>query len=91
MLFENELIMLVLGLGVSILILRNYDRMKSLPFSKILISGFFSLVIGWVMTILEGFFLKELCNFIEHTCYFLSSMLVAIWSWKAFGKGKRIR
>jgi len=86
MIYENELIMLGLGLGLAILIGVNYTQMKGLPFSKILITGFFTLLVGCVVTNLEGFFWEDLLNLIEHICYALSSVLMAIWCWKVFGK-----
>jgi len=85
MLRENEIVMLLLGGGVLIFILRNRFRLKRLPASKLLISGFYVLFAGWVLTILEDFFWEGIFNCFEHMCYAGSSLLVVFWCWKVFG------
>jgi hypothetical protein len=86
MIQENEIILLLLGLGVLIFVLSNRLRLQRLPESKTLIAGFYMLMAGWVLTVLEGFLLERLLNFIEHMCYASSAVLVAAWCWKVFGK-----
>ncbi len=86
MIQENEIILLLLGLGVLIFVLSNRLRLQRLPESKTLIAGFYMLMAGWVLTVLEGFLLEGLLNFIEHMCYASSAVLVAAWCWKVFGK-----
>ncbi|MBN2138828.1 MAG: hypothetical protein JW720_13550 [Sedimentisphaerales bacterium] len=88
MIHENEVIMFVLGLGVLIFILANYAYLKRIPSAGILIAGFCVLVVGWAMTVLEGFLWENSLNFIEHTCYAVSSVLVAVWFWSTFGRTK---
>ncbi len=56
MFHENEIVMLLLGVGVLILVLANRIRLKRVPASKILIAGFYIFLAGWAMTVLEGFF-----------------------------------
>ena len=85
---ENEIVMLLLGIGVLIFILGNRFQLRRLPSSSILITGFCILLVGWTLTVLEGFFWTELLNFIEHFCYAASSVLLATWSWKVFGRSK---
>jgi len=87
MFHENEIVMLLLGVGVLILVLANRIRLKRVPESKILIAGFYILLAGWAMTVLEGFFWENLLNYLEHICYVGSSLLVVIWCWKVF-RGK---
>lgn len=92
MIYENEVVMLLLGVGVLIFILGSRPRLKRLPASNILIVGFYVLFPAWILTVLEGFFLEgsfwnEFFNYPEHTCYAVSSVLVAIWCWKVFGSG----
>jgi MFS superfamily sulfate permease-like transporter len=91
MIQENEMVMLVLGLGVLILIQRTRRQLKRVPSSNIVISGFYVLLAAWVLTVLEGFYCRELFNFLEHTCYAVSSLLVATWCWKALGRGRELR
>ena len=91
MIQENEIIMLLLGIGVLIFILGNRLKLKRLPSSSIFITGFCVLLLGWIMTVLESYFWKELLNFFEHICYAASSVLVATWSWKVFGRREEER
>ncbi len=50
---ENEIITLLLGIGVMIFILANNRKVKRIPVAIILIAGFYVLLAGWVLTILE--------------------------------------
>jgi hypothetical protein len=82
--FENEIVMLSLGVAVLIFILSNRKRLKLLASSEILITAFCVLLAGWVLTVLEGLFYEWLLNFFEHLCYAVSAVLVAAWCWKVF-------
>jgi hypothetical protein len=87
-LYENEVVMLLIGMGVLVFILGNRERLKRLPASKILILAFYIMLAGWVMTVLEGLFglfLEEILNFAEHLCTAISSIFVAVWCCKVFG------
>lgn len=86
--FENEVVMLLIGVGVLIFILGSRPRLKDLPASNILIMGFYLLLVSWILTVLEGFFWKELLNYMEHACYAVGSVFVAVWCWKVFGNRK---
>ena len=83
MIQENELITIFIGIGLLILIIFNYSKLKTLPAIKIILTGLSVLAIGWILTILEGFFLEELLNSLEHLCYFLSSIIMTVWFWIA--------
>ena len=84
MIQQNEIIMLLLGVGCMIFILVNRQKVKRIPVAKILIAGFFVLLAGYVLTILEGLFWNEFLNVLEHICYSASSILMAVWCWKIF-------
>jgi hypothetical protein len=86
--YENEVVMLLLGVGVLIFILGNLERLKRLPSYKILIVSFSLLLAGWVLTVLEGIFWEKILNFVEHLCTAVSSVLVAVWCWKVFSDRK---
>ena len=88
MIQENEIITLLLGIGVMIFILVNKQKVKRIPVAKILIAGFYVLLAGWVLTILEGLFWKDFLNVLEHICYASSSILIAVWCWKIFAYKK---
>ncbi len=83
MIHENEVVMLVLGLCVLHLWFKNYRKFKAVPAWGYLSLAFFILMLAAVMTVLEGYFLEELFNYIEHICYAVSSILLAIWCWQA--------
>ena len=91
MIQENEIIMLLLGLGVFIFVLGNRRPLQRVPVSKVLISGFCTALTACIFTVLEGFFWKDFLNFMEHICYALSSVLVAFWCFKVFGNRKESR
>jgi len=84
MIQQNEIIMLLLGLGCMIFILVNKQKVKRIPVAKTLIAGFYVLLAGHVLTIFEGFFGEDFLNVLEHICYTASSILVAVWCWKIF-------
>ncbi|MDH4240998.1 MAG: hypothetical protein OEW48_15675 [Phycisphaerae bacterium] len=89
--FENEVVMLLIGVGVLIFILGSRARLKSLPASNILIAGFYVLLASWTVTVLEGFFWEGILNYIEHGCNAVSALFVAVWCWKVFGRGNPTR
>ncbi|MCD6328729.1 hypothetical protein J7M28_14420 [bacterium] len=91
MIQENEVLTLLLGAGVLIFILINGQALKRLPSWKTLISAFYMLLAGWVLTILEGFFWGSFLNIVEHACYSASAVLVAVWCWKVHGSRKEAR
>jgi len=88
MLHENEIIMLVLGVGVLLFIIVNYARLKEFPSINTLITGFCFSLLGWILTVLEGFLLESALNFAEHFCYFASALCVALWVQNALAAGK---
>ena len=56
MIQQNEIVMLILGLGVLIFILGKRSQLKRFPSSKILVLGFLVLLAGWALTVMESFF-----------------------------------
>ena len=82
MIQQNEIIMLLLGVGCMIFIWANKQEVKRIPVSKTLTAGFYVLLAGYVLTILEGLFWEDLLNILEHICYATSSILMAVWCWK---------
>ena len=80
---ENEIIMLLLGIGVLVFVLGNRSVIQRVPGSRLLIAGFYVQLVGWFLTVLEGFILESFLNYFEHTCYAVSSLLLAFWCLKA--------
>jgi len=88
MIHENEIIMLLLGVGVLIFILTSRLRLKQIPASNILTAAFYIAFASWVLTVLEGLFWEGFLNYLEHICYAVSSILLAVWCWKTFAAKK---
>ena len=80
----NEIVFLIIGIGVSIFIVVNFSRLKSFPALEILIAGFFAFFTGWVFTVLEGLFWGNFLNLMQHISYIVGSVLVSVWCWKIF-------
>ncbi|HLO57206.1 MAG TPA: hypothetical protein VK179_00540 [Bacteroidales bacterium] len=89
MLNENEVVMLILGIGVLFLIIMNLDHIRKINSWVFLIASYCFLLTAWVFTVLEGFFLENLLNFSEHISYAVSSVLLLIWCHKATQKKKQ--
>ena len=85
MIQENEVVMLLLGVGVLIFILVNRVQLRRLPASGLHVTALCVLLAGWVLTVLEGFFWQEWLNFFEHRAYATSSVLLAAWCWSVVG------
>jgi len=80
----NEAVMLCLGTGGLIFLWRNRQQLNRLPSAKTLLLAYCILFLGWVMTVLEGFFWSSFLNYIEHICYAVSTIFVVFWSFAIF-------
>jgi len=79
MLNENELIMLVLGFAIMIFIISYRAKIRRMPLWKLLITAFGFLVLAWIFTITEVFFMADFMNFMEHLFYASGALLLAYW------------
>lgn len=86
---QNEIVMLLLGIGVLIFTIRNRTGLKRLPANGILMTAFYLLLITWFATVLEGFIWNSFFNLLEHAGFAASSVLTAVWCWKAFTDKKK--
>jgi len=84
MIQENEVVMLLMAIGVLIFILFNRPQIMRIEAAGLLVTAFCILVIGYVFTVIEGFLLLSLFNFLEHVCYAGSSVLIALWCMRVF-------
>jgi ABC-type Na+ efflux pump permease subunit len=82
MLKENEVVMMLLGIGVLFFILVNKDQIKRIKSWKTIIWAYYLLLFGWFFTILEGFFMQDYVNMLEHVSYLVSAFLLMIWCWR---------
>jgi hypothetical protein len=74
----------MVGLLCTGLICWFWKKLQRIPSANTLFTAFFFLLTGWTLTILEGLFLKDLLNLLEHTCYAISSVSLALWTWRVF-------
>ena len=70
---ESEIVNLLVGFG-SVPVIVLLARRVAIPRGKILYGGFGFLLLGYVSTVLEGVFLPDLLNFIEHYAYAASGL-----------------
>ena len=88
MLQENEIIRLLLGLGVLVFVIASRSRLRRVPAWSVLSAAFAVLLIGWIITILEGFIWESALNYIEHLCYAGSAVFLLVWCWRVFWQGE---
>ena len=86
MIASNEVIGLIFSIAVLVFYLWNRSRLRELPAFRILLAAFLSLLVGLVLTILEGLFWQETLNFLEHVSYAVSALLLTLWCWLVFGR-----
>jgi len=90
MIEQGEIITLILGIGCVILIVFRKNQLRRVPFFSLLLSSYFCLFFGFLMTVLETFFLKNLLNLLEHLGYTLNTILLASWCWNVALKDKDV-
>ena len=86
MIASNEVIGLIFSITVLVFYLWNRPRLRELPAFGVLLAAFLSLLVGLVLTILEGLFWQETLNLLEHVGYAVSALLFTLWCWRVFGK-----
>lgn len=79
---EDELLMLILGLGTLVLIWTNYATIERFEGVHLFLFAFLFMLAGWGLTVIESFLLSSLFNFFEHTCYLVGSIFLACWVWR---------
>jgi len=88
MIQENEVVMLMLGLGILVFFAMGRLRIREFPEWRVFLLGYAVLNLAWVCTVLEGFLWGDALNLLEHLCYAASSVLVAVWFWRVLGRRK---
>ncbi len=85
---EDEILMLALGVGILAVMLINYSILRRICSFNILVISFCVLLAGWTLTVFEVLFAYTLLNFLEHLCYAVSAIFMAVWFRSTFGKTK---
>jgi dolichyl-phosphate-mannose--protein O-mannosyl transferase len=89
MLREDEVVMLIMGIGVLFFILLNRGYLKKIESWKVLIWSYIIVLFGWLFTVLETFFLEKYLNLFEHLSYAISGILFTLWCWNFTHKAKQ--
>jgi hypothetical protein len=76
---ENEIITLILGVGTLLFVVFNRRPLRSVVHSRLLLSALIIAFWAWALTNVEGYIWFDFINCIEHVCYAVSSVLLAIW------------
>ncbi len=88
MIEQGEIVTLILSISCLIQFIVRKKQLRKVPFSSLLYISYFCLFLGFIMTVLETFFLQNLLNFLEHFAYALSTILLASWCWNIAFKNK---
>ncbi|MBN1407612.1 MAG: hypothetical protein JW956_07485 [Calditrichaceae bacterium] len=83
MFYENEIVMLVFGFLVTVFIGLKYKHLIHIRYHKILLAGFYTLLIAWICSTIEEFILEIYINLCEHALYAASALLLLLWIYKA--------
>jgi hypothetical protein len=85
---ENEVIMMILSLGVMAAIIINREQLKTLQNSKLLLISFIFFTLASLFTNLEAVFWPEINNILEHLSYVVSAIFISRWCFKTGRKSK---
>lgn len=84
---ENEVISCILTVGVVLFVLVNYHAVVRIPRSNFLLLSLLFFLLSNLFTILEGFWLEDFFNALEHICYAVYLLLLAIWCKLIYRRG----
>lgn len=86
---EYEILALMLSLGVLITLLIFIRLLSRLPKWKLLLSSYLFMVCAAIATVLEGFYLPVVLNHIEHLATLVGLVLLGLWTWNVFMRGRQ--
>jgi hypothetical protein len=87
--YENEVMMLTLGIGVLCFAIASRRSLARIPDLPLLACSFLIMLIAWIATVVEGFWLAGPLNVLEHGGYALGAALLAVWCWRAASDRQR--
>ncbi|NLD37590.1 MAG: hypothetical protein GX654_12050 [Desulfatiglans sp.] len=85
MIHENELVMLLLSLGVAVFIILKRHKFRQFFGWKLLFTAFLFFTTGCICTVLETLFFNNLLNHLEHICYLINALMIMMWCFRAIG------
>ena len=84
-----EIITWVIGVSVAVFGISQYRYLRRIPHHRYLVFSYFSMLLAWSFTILEGFFWEDVLNTLEHTFLLTSVVIITGWFYHVtLGVGK---
>lgn len=80
---ENEIVSLLLGLGLLFFFQANLKRLQEFPGYRLLLGSFLAYLLALSFTMLEGVAWRTGFNLLEHLGYLASAALLAGWAAQA--------
>ncbi len=77
---SNEVVMLLIGLGVFVFGILQRRHLSRVTRAWLLSASYLLLLVSWVFTVAEAYYLPTLLNLLEHACALLSALLLLIWT-----------
>ena len=75
----HEVFILLVSTGVMVLTMILFKQLVLVPYWKILLTAFTLYYFSPILTVVEGFFLPDFMNFLEHLCRSLFPGVVLVW------------
>jgi uncharacterized BrkB/YihY/UPF0761 family membrane protein len=76
---EREILSLVISLAVLVFAIANHRGLSEIPRHQLLFASFAALVAAWVLSVLEGFFLEDTLNLMQHILSAGSAIVLLVW------------
>jgi hypothetical protein len=76
---ENEIVSLLLSLGILLFFLANLARIREIGGYRYLLGSLLAYIIAMIFTLLESITWEMGFNFLEHLAYLVSAALLAAW------------
>lgn len=87
MFHENEIVMLFLCTGVLIFVYLNRKNLSKFKGWGLLFTSFIFFFTACVSTVVEGFLLEDFFNYLEHSSYAGSGLILGAWCYKIYQEG----
>jgi len=82
--YENEVAMLLICIGVFIFIITKRGDYKRVPHWKLILTSFYMFFGAVILTVVEEYIFKNVLNILEHLLYLCSSFIILLWCWVTF-------
>lgn len=84
----DEISILFISSAICISIIFFRKQLRVIPHYKLSVCAFISLLIGNLSTLVEHYIWLDFFNFVEHSAYTISAILLFLWCYKYFKKEK---